>query len=849
MVSGSSVLAVGAYTSLAVVADTLPDCDACVASCGIPTVTETVYGCCPAPSTATVTVTETVVGCCQPPEHSTINIISTVYVTDIVSDIYTQVVPTTEWETQIATETISYAVTVTEAVCTGPPQSGYPPIETYPAEPYPVPSEGEPSAAPTYGVRRIRAPPPELPDCVYYTTTIWETTTQESTQTIHVSNISTLTVHQPTTYYETEIVVSGSVSTYVSTYTYISVLPTTVVSDRTEYVTETYISVSTFTEEVDVTDYQTITNTATAIETATATATQTLVETEVVTLTGEVTTIAGEVTTLPGEVTTLPGEVTTLPGEVTTLPGETITTTITETGPETTVTVTEDGEVIISVVPGPTSVITTTVVLPPVTVTVRPPVTACPAPTNIPGVNPDMPFDPSSNRTWGCEPGFVCNPPKPEGCNLWADSPANDYVCKPKYCVPSPHYALATWPEGETSYYPPSEGYFNLNPNAFGLPFSIFDYETIVKEWKHKTWTITTGNWASATELSVYPPRSPTTTPVAPPPVYETYAHGYVRRQNDDDEAEDGTTAPAICFDDCNNCYIEAEAVGKTPRLCAADSQFRADLLTCTTCIDANAVNGVLTRRLYVTPKFAQFLDYCDSQEPDEVTTSSVASLPPQESAVVSSSGSDDDVTTTSAAPVNPSTSARPISSPSTSEEASSTSEPETSDEPTATESASLGEPQTTSSAEASEIAESDAASGGSATATATSDGAGASESIAAAVSSAAEESVASQTSGAPGVSQTEEASPSSTGGGGEGDDTDGDGQPDTNASASGSGAVGPSAGASGDESDVPSTASGPVTVPTNTDGEPITVPTAAAGRVGGSMFAVAAPLVVMMLV
>ncbi|KAM0600517.1 hypothetical protein ACHAPN_000305 [Verticillium nonalfalfae] len=833
MVSKSQVLAVGAYVSLA-----LAQASPYVPSCAAPTVTETVYGCCPAPST--------------------VNVISTVYVTDIVSDIYTQVVPTTEWET------ISYAVTVTEAVCTGPPQSGYPPIETYPAEPYPVPSDAEPSA-PTYGeppapttyaARRIRAPPPELPDCVYYTTTIWETTTQLSTQT----------VHQPTTYFETETVVSGSVSTYVTTYTYISVVPTTVVSDRTEYVTETYISVSTLTEEVDVTDYQTVTNTATA----TATATQTLVETEVVTLPGEVTTIAGEVTTLPGQVTTIPGEVTTLPGQVTTLPGETITTTITETGPETTVTVTEDGEVIISVVPGPTSVITTTVVLPPVTVTDRPPVTPCPAPTNIPGVNPDIPYDPSSNRTWGCEPGFVCNPPKPEGCNLWADSPANDYVCLPKYCIPSPHYALATWPEGETSYYPPSEGYFNLNPNAFGLPFSIFDYETIVKTWKHKTWTITTGNWASATELSVYPPRSPTTTTIpASPPAYETHAHGYGKRQNDDDDddEDDGTTAPAICFDDCNNCYIEAEAVGKSPRLCASDSQFRADLLTCTTCIDANAVNGVLTRRLYVTPKFGQFLDYCDSQDPDEVTTSSIASLPPQQSAVVSSSGSGDDVTTTSAVAAESNPSTQPISSPSTSEEVSATSDAETStltvvtttitttSEPVAsgvssvTETASQAEPETTSSAEPSESVESSAAAEGSTTVTGPSSGAGASGS-----SPAGESGSASQTGSAPGVSETEEASPSVS-------PSSASGQPDTGAGASESGAAGPSSGASGasgapgapgasgNESGVPSTTSGVATVPTNTDGEPITVPTAAANRLGSGALAAAVPFLVMMLV
>lgn len=524
--------------------------------------------------------------------------------------------------------------------CTGPEESGSGPGPTEYPEPSGYPDPGYP--IPTYRKRQAEGVPPQ---CVYYTTTVWTTTTVENTETIHV----------PTTYYEvstdvqisvstdrvTEVSTYSTITTLTTTYTYTSLVPTTVVSDHTEYLTETFTSVSTFTEEVLVTE--TVTSGFTATQSVTLPPATVTLPPDTVTLPASTIT-----TTLDGEEVTI-----TLPG--TTLPGEIVTTTFTETQPPSTVTITEDGEVITSVLPGTTSIVTTTIVIP------REPVTACPAPTNIPGVNPDIPFDPLSNRTFGCEPGFVCNPPKPQGCNLWADSPADDYVCKPKYCIPSPPYSVVKWPEGETGYVPPDEGYFNLNPNAFGLPFSIFEYETYIVQKYGKQFTLTTGNWASATELSVFPPL----------PTQHVARAALPPRQDKLDKRQDlesGVTPAAVCFDDCNNCYKEAQAVGKGPTLCAEGSQFLANYGICMTCIEQNAEDQLDTRRRYPVERFSQFINYCEGQDTDPISSSSAAtsaatSLPPAESAVTSDPA---DVETTSQQPVESNTSPEPIPSPST---------------------------------------------------------------------------------------------------------------------------------------------------------------------------------------
>lgn len=251
--------------------------------------------------------------------------------------------------------------------------------------------------------------------------------------------------------------------------------------------------------------------------------------------------------------------------------------------------------------------------------------TACPAPTNGPCDPPEIPYDPISNKTFGCDPGFVCDRPKPRGCSLWADSPADDYVCKSRHCIISPPFSRVQWPEGETGSLPADKGYFNLNPNAFGLPYSIFEYETIVKRRVGEEFT--PGSCASATELSVFPTPSPQGGQRLSP-----IWHGLPGTEQQDES--DPPTAPAVCFDDCNNCYKEALAVGKSPALCVSDSQFQQDYKLCVSCIDANAEDGPSVRRQYVDHKFAQFLGYCERQ--DTAPTHSTSTDAPAETATTS---------------------------------------------------------------------------------------------------------------------------------------------------------------------------------------------------------------------
>ncbi|KAK1594219.1 uncharacterized protein LY79DRAFT_684317, partial [Colletotrichum navitas] len=402
---------------------------------------------------------------------------------------------------------------------------------------------------------------------------------------------------------------------------------------------------------------------------------------ETITLSGStiVSTIAGQVTTiqLPGSTLTLrTTDTVVLPPSTTTLPGSTVVTTLTETIPASTITLTEDGVTFTSVIPGPTSVVTSTLTLPPITLTLPPSTvtrteiqdkTACPAPTNTPGFNPVVDFNPKSNLTWGCQPGYVCNPAKPAGCSLWAESPANEYACNPKDCVPAPPYTLAAWKENETHYFPPNDGYFNLNPNAFGLSFDIFDYEIIVTKVKdkhgYKKTTITTGNWASATDLTHFPPIAQPTLTLAPAstpspengqhaPKHHKESKGHGRRSLLN--KRDFTIAPAVCFDGCNNCYIEVQAVGKVASICLAGSAFLTDLAACRTCVEENDTgDGKETLRIHIEPKFQQFISFCEGEAPQSPSSATI--LPPQSqriSVTLTTANQDAGSTETSAVPI-----------------------------------------------------------------------------------------------------------------------------------------------------------------------------------------------------
>ncbi|KAJ9144808.1 hypothetical protein NKR19_g6340 [Coniochaeta hoffmannii] len=235
-------------------------------------------------------------------------------------------------------------------------------------------------------------------------------------------------------------------------------------------------------------------------------------------------------------------------------------------------------------------------------------------------------------------------------------------------CIPAPEFPFVEWPVNETGYYPPTEGYFNLNPNTFGLSFDIFEEEVIVEEIDGTLTTIVTGNWASQTGLSHYP--TPSTTSAT------TTAYGYgndngkkprsqkskARRSTGKHGANhmnafskrDETITPAVCYDTCNDCYLEAQAVGKSPALCAAGSPFNISYTDCNNCINENSGQTKMSTKAYLDPKFAQFINFCQATDarPQPVQ---------QSSAPQSQQSSPPPVQSTTQAPSNTQTTPSPI--------------------------------------------------------------------------------------------------------------------------------------------------------------------------------------------
>ncbi|PQK17320.1 hypothetical protein BB8028_0007g05150 [Beauveria bassiana] len=217
-------------------------------------------------------------------------------------------------------------------------------------------------------------------------------------------------------------------------------------------------------------------------------------------------------------------------------------------------------------------------------------ITVCPAPTGL-----HVPLAPSSNLTFGCSPGSVCSPPKPQGCDMWPGPPSDDFVCSANECIPSPPLTQTHWSDNETNYYyPPSNGYFNLDPTEFGLTHDVFV------------------NHADQT-----------------------------RGQRGRSLVKRAPTPPSRCFDECNNAYLIAEAGGKTDELCRARSSFQVGFELCTACIKTHASvlsSSSSTIDDYIGSVFAQFLNFCNGRR-SEPTRSTVVSAQPNSSSS-SSSGS-----------------------------------------------------------------------------------------------------------------------------------------------------------------------------------------------------------------
>ncbi|POS70269.1 glycoprotein X [Diaporthe helianthi] len=247
-----------------------------------------------------------------------------------------------------------------------------------------------------------------------------------------------------------------------------------------------------------------------------------------------------------------------------------------------------------------------------------------------------------SNLTWSCAPGYNCNPPKPDGCNIWSDLPANNYQCPQEYCVPVKPYFNTTWQEGNTSYFPVTEGYFNLNPEAFGLSYDIFSEELIIEEIGGYEVTFTTGNWASQTSISEL--TVSTTATILPDsssdakPKRMFTSKKRVRGVSLGKRATVTSTVPAACFDVCNNCNLEAQSRGKVPGLCDSGSAFNNYLTGCNLCIDTYQDATKLSGRQYVDNQLSQWINYCRASDATEPSTSSAAAEVTSTSSVRTSS-------------------------------------------------------------------------------------------------------------------------------------------------------------------------------------------------------------------
>lgn len=239
-----------------------------------------------------------------------------------------------------------------------------------------------------------------------------------------------------------------------------------------------------------------------------------------------------------------------------------------------------------------------------------------------------------TDYTWGCPPGYVCRPPHTgdrAGCDSEAGVPADGYVCAPSDCIPAPpliyNQSVATDENGH--HFNISKDYYNLDPDDFGLNYSIFRVSgSAASKRKRDTksfWDLLVGRNAK----------------------------------------RDISDIPGQCYNDCNEASLMPQSLGKTPELCESDS-FTAELGLCKTCISNNAdsdSDDQYSQRML--PTFAQYLNYCSglattstSTTAGTTATSTTASTEATTTSTLATNGTTTTITqtgeTTSTAPTTP---------------------------------------------------------------------------------------------------------------------------------------------------------------------------------------------------
>ncbi|UKZ59589.1 uncharacterized protein TrAtP1_000890 [Trichoderma atroviride] len=253
-------------------------------------------------------------------------------------------------------------------------------------------------------------------------------------------------------------------------------------------------------------------------------------------------------------------------------------------------------------------------------------VTLCPQPT---GVYEDGPLNLKTEGIFGCQPGYVCNPKKPDGCNFWPGFPEAGFRCNPEDCIVAPPLLLADWQPGKTGYIPHQEGYFYLDPHIFGLTYEIFEYHVVKKIEDGCTSTFTTGNWGpQAQSYGSVPTGSPPSAKRASSP-FEQQA----RRKVNHDAKRQGPTPTQdppptqTCMGDCSNALSFLQSNAPNPGFCAPGSIFSQDFDACINCI-APAI-GVPTNDIPALESFLGTLGasytslfFCNSTNPTSTASS-----------------------------------------------------------------------------------------------------------------------------------------------------------------------------------------------------------------------------------
>ncbi|KAJ6120144.1 hypothetical protein N7523_004424 [Penicillium sp. IBT 18751x] len=211
----------------------------------------------------------------------------------------------------------------------------------------------------------------------------------------------------------------------------------------------------------------------------------------------------------------------------------------------------------------------------------------CPTLTINPTYRPASPLP--KNYTWGCPPGYLCKPPHTGdrvNCNVDAGLPAASYICRPSECLVAPPLVFEQVLDLAGNHYNVSNYYYNLDPEDFGLNYSIF---------------------ASAEE-SIAAKRKRD--------LIRLDGSGRSLRNDDSSQKvkKDILKIPGVCYNDCNDAALEEQEMGKTPMLCKSDSAFMVELGNCKTCVAHYAMSHSTAWSQILLPSFAQFLDYCSGQ-------------------------------------------------------------------------------------------------------------------------------------------------------------------------------------------------------------------------------------------